>query len=182
MKVVGLTLFMALRGKVIEGHHFTLLTDTVHLFKSVRNNWETEKSQKISIVYKGKTITGDWSDVIKVYEKEKLNIVRRTPLTYSTCYPNNMEKQKVSLMLNVFNERTIAALKEDGHNGTAEFVSLFTKMWHIVNTKTTNAHIRLSINFTRIGSSNKGPLTKQSPLCFDGYFSNRPSRRRIWNL
>jgi hypothetical protein len=131
-------------GGIIPEKNFTMLTDFVHLFKSIRNNWQTEKSQTISLLFGGQVIVAKWAHLVRIYDKEKNDILRRTPLTHASCFPSNMDKQKVSLMVNIFNERTIAALKQDGYYGTAAFVALFTRVWHILNIKSVDAHIHLN--------------------------------------
>lgn len=95
---------------------FTLLTDPVHLMKSIRNNWVSEKNQTIRISFGHKVISANWRHLVAIYEKEKDNVVRRTPLTHQSLFPNNIEKQKFSLVAKIFNERTIAALKTDGYD------------------------------------------------------------------
>ena len=46
-----------------------------------------------------------------------------------------MEKQKVSLVLNVFNEKTVATLKQSKFNDTTLFIEKIMRMWHILNIK-----------------------------------------------
>jgi len=85
-----------------------------------------------------------WSDVVCVYEKEVNHIVKRTTLTQNAVYPNNVAKQNVSLVLQVFNDKTVSALQQDGHLQTAEFIAMIIKLWNILNVKTPTAHIRLN--------------------------------------
>ena len=47
-----------------------------------------------------------WSDLKKIYEEEiKCGILKKTLLDYATLHPNNFEKQKVQLAVNIFNEK-----------------------------------------------------------------------------
>ena len=62
-------------------------------------------------------------------------MVRQINTDYTTLYPNNFEKQKVQLVTNVFNEKTIACLKRHGKEDTARFVEFVTRMWKILNIK-----------------------------------------------
>ena len=132
-----------------------LLNDTVHLFKSVRNNWITEKNQHLSLKFENNEITGSWKDVIELYEKEKHNILRRTKMSHPAVYPNAIERQKVSLFCEVFNEKTVAALLEDGKEETSSLLELFVNCWKILNTKSPTIGRRLNDPFrTPLASKN----------------------------
>ena len=50
----------------------------------------------------------------------------------------------MSLALNVFNEKTIAVLKEKKFDGTVLFVEQITKMWQIINVKSPYAGANLN--------------------------------------
>ena len=63
-----------------------------------------------------------------------------------TLYPNNFEKQKVSLACNVFNEKTVVALKLRKMDDTATFVEHVTKMWNIINVRSTSSGFHLNDN------------------------------------
>lgn len=130
----------------LEYLNLYLLYDPVHLLKNIRNNWCTEKSQKLRYFDpETKTVaTACWSDVINVYKNESVCIVKKTPLNFSTLYPTNFEKQKVSLVLNVFNEKTVVALQQNGYLETARFIQLVLKMWNCLNVKTPNIWYRLN--------------------------------------
>ena len=51
-----------------------------------------------------------WSDLVAIYNKEMDSPIKLTKLSYASLYPTNFEKQKVSLVVNVFNEKTISEL------------------------------------------------------------------------
>jgi hypothetical protein len=133
-----------------------LLYDTVHLFKSFRNNWITEGRQELRYT----TTTGGeehsqvakWSDICHVWKSEQENVVRKTPLTYRACYPAPIERQKVSLMTSVFNEKVVTALELDGRKETCELVGITTRLWKILNVKHPCSHIRLN-------DSDRKPIT-----------------------
>ena len=76
-----------------------------------------------------------WSDLKQIYTEEVNKPIKRTKLDYQPLYPNNFEKQKVSLVLNVFNDKTVAALKQSKFNDTALFIEKIMRMWHILNVK-----------------------------------------------
>ena len=45
----------------------------------------------------------NWSVLIHVYKLENDSFVKLTELNYVTIHPSNFEKQKVSMVMNVFN-------------------------------------------------------------------------------
>jgi hypothetical protein len=57
-------------------------------------------------------------------------------LNNKSLYPNNIERQNVRLVDNVFHYSTIAALKENcEYTETVSFMETIRKWWDIVNTK-----------------------------------------------
>ena len=120
---------------------FYTLYDTTHLMKNIRNNWITEKIQTLEFLdpITNNTIVAKWKDVIDIYKIEEHNMARKITLNYPSLYPNNFEKQKVQLVINVFNEKTVACLEQHGRKETAQFVALITRMWNILNIKTKDA-------------------------------------------
>ena len=50
-------------------------------------------------------------DLIKVYADECNSTIKQTKLSHAALYPTNFEKQKVQLVCNVFNEKTVVALE-----------------------------------------------------------------------
>ena len=71
--------------------------------------------------------------MVDIYNEEVGLPIKETKISYSALYPTNLEKQKVSLVLKIFNEKTVAALKEKQE--TKVFVENVTKMWNILNVK-----------------------------------------------
>ena len=128
----------------MDGSLLYLLTDPVHCMKSVRNNWVTEMHQELLLSLNNVACLGKWSDVCSVFNSEKDHVVKRTSLTYTACYPSNLDMQKVNLMNSVFNEKVVAALKQDKREETAKVVEAFTHLWKILNIKTTHAHVHLN--------------------------------------
>ena len=86
-----------------------LLYDPTHLLKNIRNNWCREKLQKLKYTDpKTKEVSiACWKDLIQLYNCECESIVKQTQLDFPSLYPTNFEKQKVSLALRVFNEKTV---------------------------------------------------------------------------
>ena len=125
---------------------FTLY-DPTHLFKNIRNNWVTEKTQTLEFVdfESGKTCNAKWKDLIFLYKSELESDLKLTKLDYKTLHPNNFEKQKVHLVCNVFNEKTCAALiGKEGKEDTLKFVQYVTKMWNILNIRSPDTSYRLN--------------------------------------
>ena len=118
-------------------HYFTIL---------FMNNWCTEKMQKLEYTDPESKTTGIacWSDLVHVYKREPEEIVKQSKLDFTTLCPNNFDKQKVSLALNIFNEKTVAALRLEGREETARFIELVTRMWNMLNIKSVNAGKRLN--------------------------------------
>ena len=85
-----------------------------------------------------------WSDLVHVYKRDSEGIVKQSKLDFTTLYPNNFDEQKVSLALNIFNEKTVAALRLEGREETARFIELVTRMWNMLNIKSVNAGKRLN--------------------------------------
>ena len=59
--------------------------------------------------------------------------IKLTKLLHGSLFPTNFEKQKVSLAVNVLNEKTVAELTD---KDTKVMVENVTKMWLILNAKT----------------------------------------------
>ena len=130
-----------------SSRHLYLLHDPVHLMKCVRNNWLSEKKQTLTLTVPGTgdtTVTGRWGHIKDLYECEKNNTVKRTTLTACAVRPSNIERVKVPPVLQVFHEKTIAALSQDGQTETAGLISYIHRMWKILNNRSTNSHIRLN--------------------------------------
>jgi len=134
---------------------FTLF-DPTHLFKNIRNNWCTEKTQTLESrnPETGEMCSAKWKDLVKLYKVETDNsILRETKLDYTTLYPNNFEKQKVQYVVNIFNEKTITKLSDKSEmHGTYVFVELVTRLWNILN-------IRSSNTAKRMNDTNRAPFT-----------------------
>ena len=85
--------------------------DPTHLFKIIRNNWVTEKTQTLNFCCPdtGINVSPKWKDLITIYN---------TKLDYQILFPNNFEKQKVHLVVNLFNDKTAVALSQREMNDT----------------------------------------------------------------
>ena len=84
-----------------------------HCFKNIRSNWVTEPSQTLEFIEPNsqKAYQAKWKDLVKVYTDECNSTIKQTKLSYAALYPTNFDKQKVKLVCNIFNEKTVSALK-----------------------------------------------------------------------
>ena len=123
-----------------------LLYDFVHLLKSVHNNWNTEKSQKLRYAYDGKTKYASWSSILSLFRLKENSIVKLSKLTSVSVAPKLIERQKVSTCLQVFCEETATALKSNSSikeaDDTITFIEIVVRFWKIANTKGSYADIR----------------------------------------
>ena len=73
------------------------------MLKNIRNNWITEKTQTLDFKdpESETSVQAKWNNLKSLYKKESKNIIKNTNIDYRTIYPNNFEKQKVNLVLNV---------------------------------------------------------------------------------
>ena len=115
-----------------------LLFDTVHLLKSIRNNWLTEKTQELKYYENGNIKVAKWNDLKNLHEHEK-HLFKLSKLNDTSVAPKPIERQNVSTCLKVFCYETYSALKTyelgDDVDGTLSFLSKFIKFFNIVNVK-----------------------------------------------
>ena len=123
-----------------------LLYDTTHLLKNFRNNWITQANQLIDFepVPGGPKVQGKWSDIIALLNSEKESVLRLTELSQTACYPSPLQRQKVSLVLKVFNEKTVAGLRLQKADATATVVESVLNLWKILNVKSPETYIHLN--------------------------------------
>jgi len=119
---------------------FFLIYDPVHLLKNIRNNWITEKTKTLSFCLNNETHFACWRDLEDLQRQESSSIVKMSRLSAASVNPSNLEKQKVSLALNVFCDQTAAALKTSEHStsawvSTADFIQIVSKLWKLLNCK-----------------------------------------------
>ncbi|KAG0721047.1 hypothetical protein GWK47_047243 [Chionoecetes opilio] len=84
----------------------------VHIFENVRNNWITVDGQTLSFVVDGNEYKAYWSDIRKLYEIDRATPIRLTKLTHTVVFPKPLQRQSVPLVCQVFNDKTVAALKD----------------------------------------------------------------------
>lgn len=64
-----------------------------------------------SFVVHGNEYKAYWSDIRKVYEIDRATPIRLTKLTHTAVFPKPLQRQSVPLVCQVFNDKTVAALK-----------------------------------------------------------------------
>ena len=133
-----------------------LMYDPVHIIKNLRNNWITERTRTLcfpvidyfaSNVFQSRYAC--WKHLQDLYQHESMQPTKLSRLTKASIEPSNIEKQKVSLALNVFSDETCSALKfssvsTDQTKTTALFIEQVLKLWKLLNCKSPVASKRLN--------------------------------------
>ena len=125
-----------------------LLFDYVHLLKSIRNNWLTEKSQEFIFVDNGEQKIAKWGTLKKLHSLESGALVKLSKLNEQSVAPKPIERQKVSICLNVFCEQTLVAVKThsglDDVNGPVSFMEKIISFFKIMNVQSMYDDVRTS--------------------------------------
>lgn len=110
-----------------------LLFDYIHLIKSLRNNWITEKMQELKFSDNGSIKLAKWNDLKKLHDLERESLSKLSKLNDVAVSPKPIERQNVSICLKVFCDETVAALKSNQQlenvNDTVTFLSKFVKFF-----------------------------------------------------
>ena len=88
-----------------------LLFHFIHIVKSIRNNWITEKTGKLKFNYRGENYVAKWDHIRKPKKLEDGNLVKISKLSYVAANLKPIERQKVDTCLKVFCDETVDALK-----------------------------------------------------------------------
>lgn len=124
--------------------------DSVHVLKNIHNNWlnlkNHEKTFYIPLMENENNIVKEakFQDTVALYKKECNILIKSAPkLSAKTIYSTNFERQKVSLVLNIFNESTFAAVSTflGENSGTAHFLHIIITWLITVNVKRKMTHI-----------------------------------------
>ena len=142
-----------------------LTFDFVHILKTIRNNWLNQQTVNklfsypdlncFSIdrsAYPLKICHASFRDIRMLYNSERDSLAKLAPrLTSKACYPSNLERQNVKLVLKVVHESTIAALAIQDEQrspafkcNTSDFVGILLSLWKIFNINMPYKHIRLN--------------------------------------
>ena len=76
-----------------------LLYDPIDLFKNIKNNWLTEKLQKLKFFIPGEneTVIAEWKHIVLIYNPER--DIKETKLDFATIFPTILVSRKCSLRL-----------------------------------------------------------------------------------
>ena len=90
----------------------------------------------------GEFAAARWDVLKDLWKTEAETFMSTSHLTKASLSPSNIEKQKVSLVLNVFCDQTISALRtstamktNEDASSTAEFLRLVVNLWKALNNK-----------------------------------------------
>ena len=125
-----------------------LLYDPVHIMKNIRNNWINEKTQTLFFYDQDKVlIEATWQPLKTLYKHERDLFCSNSRVTAASVQPSKLERQKVSLVLNVFCDPTVAALKTSScatreSRITAMMVDHVTSFWKLLNCKSKSEAVR----------------------------------------
>lgn len=133
----------------ITGKPLFLLTDSVHLCKSIRNNWICDRTKELLFATspEGDMRVAKWSAIEMIFKQDRNELFTQTSLTRSAVYPNNIERQNVMYFRHVFSDKTVAALELADEADTAAFVAMITRFWKICNVKAPNLDLRYKDKF-----------------------------------
>ena len=94
-----------------KGDTYNLFLVYVHIYKNIRNNWITEINRQLSFTMNGEKYLACWSDVIALYREDRKSAIRLTKLTNTSVHTKPLQRQRVPLVSQVFNDKTVAAFK-----------------------------------------------------------------------
>ena len=133
--------------------------------KDIRKTFHFPNFQNIKLdycVYPVQVHSASFSDVRLLYNSEKESLAKLAPnLTIKACFPSAIERQNVKLVLKVFNDLTVAALKlqnelsnQEDRNNTHDFVEMLLQLWKLFN-------INSPLKGKRLNDDTSRPLTYQ---------------------
>ena len=141
--ICGGTLKPSIVHPLDSSRQLFFLFDSVHLLKSIRNNWINQINQTFIFPrVDGSTAKACFAHLKQLYDSERNAIAKLAPgLTVMALHPNNTQRQNVTLALKVFAEKNISALTEFGNrfnfgvSGTRDFILTIVQLWKILNVK-----------------------------------------------
>ena len=110
--------------------------DMTHCLKNIRNIWVTEKTQTLQFIDPNTQVVhfAKFSD-IRIFNEDDESCLKETKLSYAALYPYYFVKQKLELVCDLFNEKTVAALEKRGLISTSLFVKMVARTWNMLNIK-----------------------------------------------
>ena len=133
------------------------LFDSVHLLKSVRNNWINLKNYLKTFTFpdiddNSVILHASFIHLETMYNLEADSTLKQAyRLTIKALHPHSIERQNVRLALKIFDDTTAKALLNLGPKhtnllnwlGTSKFISTIIKLWDMLNVKSYNKGLRL---------------------------------------
>ena len=89
-------------------------------------------------------VIGFFSDVRKLYDAEKENLLKTSLLTNATVRPSKLQLRNVQHVLKVFNNKVEAALRLQKCGDTADIIQLVLNWWNVVNVSSKHQQARLN--------------------------------------
>ena len=141
----------------VDANTIYFLFDSVHLLKSVRNNWINLKNYIKTFTFpdiddNSVILHASFNHLETMYNLESNSTLKQAyRLTYKALHPHSIERQNVRLALKLFDDTTAKALLNLGPNntdlvnwhGTSKFISTIIKLWDMLNIKSYNKGLRL---------------------------------------
>lgn len=151
-KICGGTLATSIPNPYNSSVPLFFLFDSVHLLKCIRNNWLNQKNPIQTFVIPSPsnfqvTEKASLLPLKELYAKERNQYVKLAPgLSEKVLFPTNLERQNVQLVVRLFDEKNVAAMKTmniSDVSGTVTFLEQIISWWHIVNVKSPTKGIHL---------------------------------------
>ena len=125
-----------------------LLHDYVHLLKSFRNLWLTERNGELEFVLNDEILVARWQDLRDLHHQERDSLVKMSMLNEVAVYSRVIERQRVQSCLNVFCGKTAASLQlyeekcGKDVNGKVILIQTVCKWWKILNAEQKGLYMR----------------------------------------
>ena len=95
-----------------------------HIYlKTVKDRKKKMQKLKFKDPKTEQTVIAKWSDLIYILKLKIDSFVKLIKLNYATLYPSDFETQKVSLAINIFNEKKCCSLELNVEKHTVVFVN-----------------------------------------------------------
>lgn len=138
------------------GETIFVIFDAVHIFKNIRNNWFCLKNLLKRFRFPNFTDftaplkTANLGDVRKLFRScADAILVNSFKLSYKVLWLTAFEKQKLYLVDQLFHRSTIAALRGQESNETADFMDIIRCWWDLMNCRSKNAGRRRGNNWLK---------------------------------
>ena len=130
--------FKTAEGKLwlsVDGTY--LLYNYVHLIKTIRNLWLTEKTGELKFQHEYKFLVANWYHLRNLFQSEVCAVLKMSKISETAVYPNPNDRQREVLVSNFFCDDKATALELYGRQlyidviGTVIFIRKVLKWWTI---------------------------------------------------